>query len=463
MSSSSDSSFDSNDEIFLDFLNTNQSGGKHGLISDYDLITSLNNNYNLFNYNTLSSDEDEKDEVDVVRQYGGKFDPVTPEEEVGVDSKHAPGDIVIHVNTNGSQFEYPSHESRQEPRKDIVADVPAEASNDTIPVIDQIPATMPSVQKSTPELQVKEEPVKIVEAVDEPQENVQSMVVSTVDATNGSQKDNILKPEEEPVKIVEAVDKQDQDVEAVDKQDQDVEAVDKQDQDVEAVDKQDQDVEAVDKQDQDVEGSSHPEVEQHDNVLKQEETPHVDDVDNVDVSQYSATTEEVSTIPSSDIKTYTIMKGTVLYYGSMTTSTFDPNNIQLSDNHSVAFFSPDLRFSLDYINSCIDYPNKSGYIHMFKVKKDIDKIVILSNYEIGKNWNLEYIEKEYCSGKKDKYGILINGVVLFNRRFDDKTEKISYVPEFAICRPNDYLEYETTRSCVARRDLGQSYNFDQTF
>jgi hypothetical protein len=443
MSSSSDSSFDSNDEIFLDFLNTNQSGGKHGLISDYDLITSLNNNYNLFNYNTLSSDEDEKDEVDVVRQYGGKFDPVTPEEEVGVDSKHAPGDIVIHVNTNGSQFEYPSHESRQEPRKDIVADVPAEASNDTIPVIDQIPATMPSVQKSTPELQVKEEPVKIVEAVDEPQENVQSMVVSTVDATNGSQKDNILKPEEEPVKIVEAVDKQDQDVEAVDKQDQDVEA--------------------VDKQDQDVEGSSHPEVEQHDNVLKQEETPHVDDVDNVDVSQYSATTEEVSTIPSSDIKTYTIMKGTVLYYGSMTTSTFDPNNIQLSDNHSVAFFSPDLRFSLDYINSCIDYPNKSGYIHMFKVKKDIDKIVILSNYEIGKNWNLEYIEKEYCSGKKDKYGILINGVVLFNRRFDDKTEKISYVPEFAICRPNDYLEYETTRSCVARRDLGQSYNFDQTF
>jgi hypothetical protein len=446
MSSSSDSSFDSNDEIFLDFLNTNQSGGKHGLISDYDLITSLNNNYNLFNYNTLSSDEDEKDEVDVVRQYGGKFDPVTPEEEVGVDSKHAPGDIVIHVNTNGSQFEYPSHESRQEPRKDIVADVPAEASNDTIPVIDQIPATMPSVQsvqKSTPELQVKEEPVKIVEAVDEPQENVQSMVVSTVDATNGSQKDNILKPEEEPVKIVEAVDKQDQDVEAVDKQDQDVEA--------------------VDKQDQDVEGSSHPEVEQHDNVLKQEETPHVDDVDNVDVSQYSATTEEVSTMPSSDIKTYTIMKGTVLYYGSMTTSTFDPNNIQLSDNHSVAFFSPDLRFSLDYINSCIDYPNKSGYIHMFKVKKDIDKIVILSNYEIGKNWNLEYIEKEYCSGKKDKYGILINGVVLFNRRFDDKTEKISYVPEFAICRPNDYLEYETTRSCVARRDLGQSYNFDQTF
>jgi hypothetical protein len=443
MSSSSDSSFDSNDEIFLDFLNTNQSGGKHGLISDYDLITSLNNNYNLFNYNTLSSDEDEKDEVDVVRQYGGKFDPVTPEEEVGVD---APGDIVIHVNTNGSQFEYPSHESRQEPRKDIVADVPAEASNDTIPVIDQIPATMPSVQsvqKSTPELQVKEEPVKIVEAVDEPQENVQSMVVSTVDATNGSQKDNILKPEEEPVKIVEAVDKQDQDVEAVDKQDQDVEA--------------------VDKQDQDVEGSSHPEVEQHDNVLKQEETPHVDDVDNVDVSQYSATTEEVSTMPSSDIKTYTIMKGTVLYYGSMTTSTFDPNNIQLSDNHSVAFFSPDLRFSLDYINSCIDYPNKSGYIHMFKVKKDIDKIVILSNYEIGKNWNLEYIEKEYCSGKKDKYGILINGVVLFNRRFDDKTEKISYIPEFAICRPNDYLEYETTRSCVARRDLGQSYNFDQTF
>jgi hypothetical protein len=197
--------------------------------------------------------------------------------------------------------------------------------------------------------------------------------------------------------------------------------------------------------------------------LKQEETPHVDDVDNVDVSQYSATTEEVSTMPSSDIKTYTIMKGTVLYYGSMTTSTFDPNNIQLSDNHSVAFFSPDLRFSLDYINSCIDYPNKSGYIHMFKVKKDIDKIVILSNYEIGKNWNLEYIEKEYCSGKKDKYGILINGVVLFNRRFDDKTEKISYVPEFAICRPNDYLEYETTRSCVARRDLGQSYNFDQTF
>ena len=161
-----------------------------------------------------------------------------------------------------------------------------------------------------------------------------------------------------------------------------------------------------------------------------------------------------------DLTTYTIPSGTILFHGTKIKDTFNPKNIKLGDNELVAFFSTSKRFAADFISSCGNYPIENGYIHMFRVTKDINNIFIISSYEFNNKMTDEFLQKYFCNGK-NIYNSKFNGVGFFIQRVDDQLNpNINYIPEFAICDPNQFLEYINTQRCQAKRSLSDSYRFD---
>lgn len=168
---------------------------------------------------------------------------------------------------------------------------------------------------------------------------------------------------------------------------------------------------------------------------------------------------------------YTVPVGTILYQGS-TVETFSPFNIKVGNgDEKVAFFSPNKRMSVDYVKGCATYPTEEGYLHIFKVKKNIDRILIVSSFEKRKNWTNDYIDNSFCRN----YSFPINGVGFFfpyGVESDEQTEFTGEIPispeqkmlhdsEFALCNPNEYLDYVGTQRCQSMRKLSQPYHFSQ--
>ena len=174
--------------------------------------------------------------------------------------------------------------------------------------------------------------------------------------------------------------------------------------------------------------------------------------------------------PSSTTE-YTIAEGTILYHGTMTKESFNPFDIRLGDDNLVAYLSPNKKLATDYIVGCAIFPNKNGFIHKFRAKKPIDRLLILSTYEKKKQWNLKFIEDSFCSRQ---YRIQLNGIGFFYPKVneidfiqeatgDDVMDLTapSFDSEFAICNPNEFLEYVSTQRCIASRKLSAQYRFNQ--
>lgn len=168
---------------------------------------------------------------------------------------------------------------------------------------------------------------------------------------------------------------------------------------------------------------------------------------------------------------YTVPEGTILYQGSDVES-FSPFNIKVSNGDDrVAFFSPNKRMSIDYIKGCSTYPTEDGYLHIFKVKRNIERILIVSSFEKRKNWTNDYIDNSFCRN----YQVPINGIGFFfpyGVETDESTEATPEIPttpekkmlfdsEFALCNPNEYLDYVGTQRCQSMRKLSQPYHFSQ--
>lgn len=171
----------------------------------------------------------------------------------------------------------------------------------------------------------------------------------------------------------------------------------------------------------------------------------------------------------SETSLYTIPQGTILYHGSLNRESFNPFDIRLGEDKLVAFFSPNKRLSSDYIVGCALYPTKAGYLHKFRVKKTIEKILILSTYEKQQHWTLAFLEDSFCSRK---FRIQLDGVGFFFPRRDESDfdaiqkgeeipERLAFDSEFAICNPNEYLEYMSTQRCSSMRKLSKDYHFSQ--
>ena len=158
--------------------------------------------------------------------------------------------------------------------------------------------------------------------------------------------------------------------------------------------------------------------------------------------------------------TYTIPQGTILYHGSMVRESFNPYDIKLGNDTLVSYFSPNKEFAQDYIIGCALYPNKSGYIHAFRVKKNIENILIISTYEKQKTWTTKHIEDTFCSRK---FRIQLNGIGFFFPKKQMQNENtVDFHSEFALCNPGQYLEYVHTEKCESTRKLSNPYNFAAT-
>ena len=162
---------------------------------------------------------------------------------------------------------------------------------------------------------------------------------------------------------------------------------------------------------------------------------------------------------------YTIFEGTILYHGSMMKESFNPDDIRLGTDNLVSYFSPNKRLAADYITGCALYPSKNGYIHKFRVKKDITKLMILSTYEKNKEWDLKFYENSFCS---NKYRIQLNCIGFFYPMSDElsmedidmnSNDTSNYDSEFALCNPNEFLEYISTQRCIAARKISDEYRF----
>jgi hypothetical protein len=164
----------------------------------------------------------------------------------------------------------------------------------------------------------------------------------------------------------------------------------------------------------------------------------------------------------SHFTTYTIPKGTILFHGSMNIDTFDPFDIQLADV-DLAYFSQNRKFAADHIMSCSNYPLQRGYLHAFRVKEDIPKVVIMSIFKRREEWTMNWLYDHFCSGKSHpRY----RGVGFFFPRGGKKsaTEDAgnpAFDSEFILCNPSEYLEYINTSRCIAMRRLSKPESMTQ--
>ena len=166
-------------------------------------------------------------------------------------------------------------------------------------------------------------------------------------------------------------------------------------------------------------------------------------------------------VEPSKTQLYTIPRGTILYHGSLDRESFNPYNIKLSDDKLVAYFSPNKRLSADYIIGCAIYPIKRGFLHKFRVKKNIEKLLIISSYEKKNHWTLKNIDNSFCSRR---HNMQLDGIgFFFPKKFEQAggANNIAFDAEFAICNPDDCLEYVSTQACSSMRKLSKEYHFSQ--
>jgi len=170
----------------------------------------------------------------------------------------------------------------------------------------------------------------------------------------------------------------------------------------------------------------------------------------------------------SSLELYTIPEGTILYHGSTSIQSFNPHDIKLGNDILIQYFSPNKLFASNLINGCAEYPmTAGGYIHTFKVKKPITKILVMSLFEKKSADKLDSLNIKYCIRKNN---VNLDGVGWFYSRsnidaFNKDNVQVDenvYEVEFALCDPNEFLEYIKTEQCIGQRQLSPPYNFLQT-
>ena len=173
----------------------------------------------------------------------------------------------------------------------------------------------------------------------------------------------------------------------------------------------------------------------------------------------------------SGINTYTIKKGTILYHATVNKRGFNPNEIKLGKDLLISFFTPNFRLASDKIEGC-SINKQKGFIHVFEVTRDIPEIFIKLPYDTEEDLDLDDLKNNFCNGNQNYKGVGFfypkNEIELFNNSvFNQRTQEmheslddLNYYSEFALCNPNDYLNYVYTQKCMSLRKLSQPYRFD---
>jgi hypothetical protein len=174
------------------------------------------------------------------------------------------------------------------------------------------------------------------------------------------------------------------------------------------------------------------------------------------------------------IETYTIPVGTILFYSSTEKRGFNTTSLQLNGadylNNSlekISFFTPNFRLASDKIQGC-SIDKQKGYIHTFRVTREIPDIFIKLPYDTNEDISLPELHKEFCEGTNKYTGVGFfypkNEIDSFNNMTNaNTTQEIggeNYYSEFYLCNPRPYLEYMYSQKCMSLRKLTDPYKFN---
>jgi hypothetical protein len=170
------------------------------------------------------------------------------------------------------------------------------------------------------------------------------------------------------------------------------------------------------------------------------------------------------------INTYTIKEGTILYHATSNKKGFDTKNLNLGNDKLINFFTPNFRLASDKIEGC-SVDKQNGFIHVFKVIKDIPNIYVKLPYDIADDINSGILADEFCSKNQNYYGIGFfypkNNIEMFSDNYNQQqtqyltTDNIEqYYSEFGLCNPKPYLEYLYSQKCQSLRKLSDPYRFN---
>jgi hypothetical protein len=170
---------------------------------------------------------------------------------------------------------------------------------------------------------------------------------------------------------------------------------------------------------------------------------------------------------SDEIKTYTIEKGTILFFSTVDKRGFNTNTIQLRSTDSksiISFFTPNFRLASDKIQGC-SVDKQKGYIHVFRVKQEIPNIFIKLPYDTDDDIGLDNLFNKFCAGSNTYNGVGFfypkNEIETFNNiQTGGAISDNNYYSEFGLCNPGPFLEYLYTQKCMSLRKLSQPYRFD---
>ena len=177
------------------------------------------------------------------------------------------------------------------------------------------------------------------------------------------------------------------------------------------------------------------------------------------------------------IKTYTIPEGTILYYSSDKRG-FNTNSLQLhgsgyvnNSSEHISFFTPNFRLASDKIQGC-SIDRQKGYIHTFRVIREIPDIFIKLPYDTNEDISLPDLHKDFCEGSTKYTGVGFfypkNEIDLFNNNIntdnnaemDIDIDNGEFYSEFYLCNPRPYLEYIYSQKCASLRKLTDPYKFN---
>jgi len=146
------------------------------------------------------------------------------------------------------------------------------------------------------------------------------------------------------------------------------------------------------------------------------------------------------------LSTKTIPAGTVVFHGSSKYK-FNTKNVNLTDKKA-AWITDNIGLASNEAGNCALGKGIDGYIHEFKVVKDISNIYVRSILD-GVD-DLESLREKYCSGANNQYNEHFNGVGFIVPEEKISGNNIQKKNHFQVilCNPKNYLEYRWTYRCM---------------
>lgn len=179
----------------------------------------------------------------------------------------------------------------------------------------------------------------------------------------------------------------------------------------------------------------------------------------------------------SNINLASIPVGTTLYHASENVSQFNDTLINVGTSSLFAFFTTDKNNALAKIKNCAIEKGFQGYIHIFKVKQNITKILMLDPNDISlhhidekfvdKNVQdnqkiISSLENKFCKDTTASGGVRLDGIgFIIPKTSCALCDSNSMPQEYALCNPSEFLKYESTLSCVSIGVVA-AYNFKGT-